>query len=56
MQNISPVFLSLLSLGGFLAAIGGFAIFAEYGFVGFVLYYFAVIIGVLELPHCFFDR
>lgn len=56
MQNISPVFLSLLSLSAFLAGIAGFAILAKYGFVGFVLYYFAVIIGVLELPHCFFDR
>jgi hypothetical protein len=56
MQNISPVFLSLLSLSAFLAGIAGFAILAKYGFVGFVLYYFAVIISVLELPHCFFDR
>jgi hypothetical protein len=56
MQNISPVFLSLLSLSGFLAAIVGFEIMAKYGFVGFVLYYFAVIISILELPHCFFDR
>lgn len=56
MQNISPVFLSLLSLSGFLAAMAGFEILAKYGFVGFALYYFAVIISILELPHCFFDR
>jgi hypothetical protein len=56
MQNISPVFLSLLSISGFLAAIAGFAIIAKYGLVGFALYYFAIVIAILELPHCFFDR
>ena len=56
MQNISPVFLSLLSLSSFVAALIGFTILANYGLIGFIFYYFAVIIGIFELPHCFFDR
>jgi len=56
MQDINPLLLSFLSVGCFLAGIAGFTVLGNYGFVGFMFYYFAFIVGSLELLHCIFDR
>jgi hypothetical protein len=56
MNNINIVFLSSLSIICFLAGMIGFIIFGSYGLVGLVLYEFVVLISVLELLHCLFDR
>lgn len=56
MQNINPLLLAFLGVGCFLAGITGFTVLGNYGFVGFIFYYFAFIVGVLEVLHCVFDR
>lgn len=56
MQDINPLLLAFLSVGCFLAGIAGFTVFGSYGFVGFMFYYFAFIVGSLEILHCIFDR
>lgn len=56
MQEINPLLLSFLSVGCFLAGIAGFTVLGNYGFVGFMFYYFAFIVGSLEMLHCIFDR
>jgi hypothetical protein len=56
MHSINTMLLGLLSLSAFIAAWAGFTIWGNFGFVGFMFYYFAVIVGSLELFHCLFDR
>jgi hypothetical protein len=56
MDSINIVFLSSLSVICFLAGLVGFMVFGSYGLVGLTLYEFAVLVGVLELLHCLFDR
>lgn len=56
MQNINILLLAFLSISSFLAGWAGFVIWGHFGFVGFMLYYFAAIVGSLELFHCLFDR
>jgi hypothetical protein len=56
MQDFNPVLLAFLSVGCFLAGIAGFEMLARYGFVGFILYYVAVLMVLLESLHCVFDR
>ena len=56
MQDINPLLLAFLSVGCFLAAIAGFTVLGNYGFMGFMFYYFAFIVGSLEMLHCIFDR
>jgi hypothetical protein len=56
MQDINLLLLSFLSVGCFLAGIAGFTVLGNYGFVGFMFYYLAFIVGSLELLHCIFDR
>ena len=55
-QDINPLLLSFLSVGCFLAGIAGITILGNYGFVGFMFYYFAFTVGSLEMLHCIFDR
>jgi hypothetical protein len=56
MDSINIVFLSSLSVICFLAGLVGFMVFGSYGLVGLTLYEFAVLVSVLELLHCLFDR
>jgi len=56
MQDINPLLLAFLSVGCFLAGIAGFTVLGNYGFVGFMFYYLAFIVGSLEMLHCIFDR
>jgi hypothetical protein len=56
MDGVNVVFLSSLSLICFLAGIAGFTLWGSYGFIGLTVYEFGVLIGVLELLHCVFDR
>ena len=56
MESINIVFLSSLSVICFLAGLVGFMVFGSYGLVGLTLYEFVVLVGVLELLHCLFDR
>jgi hypothetical protein len=56
MQDFNPVLLAFLSVSCFLAGIAGFEMLARYGFVGFILYYVAVLMVLLESLHCVFDR
>jgi hypothetical protein len=56
MDGINILFLSSLSVICFLAGLFGFMVFGSYGLVGLTLYEFVVLVGVLELLHCLFDR
>ena len=56
MQNINPLLLAFLSVGCFLAGIIGLTVLGYYGFAGFMFYYFALVVGSLEMLHCIFDR
>ncbi len=56
MDSINVVFLCSLSLICFFAGLAGFMVFGSYGLIGLTLYEFAVLLGVLELLHCLFDR
>jgi len=56
MESINTVFLSSLSVICFLAGLIGFMVFGSYGLVGLTLYEFVVLVGVLELLHCLFDK
>ena len=55
-ENINVFFLPFLSLACFLASLAGFGVWESYGFFGFMLYYLSVLVIVLELLHCLFDR
>ena len=56
MDSINIVFLASLSVICFLAGLLGFIVWGSYGLIGLTLYEFGVLIGVLELLHCLFDR
>jgi hypothetical protein len=56
MDSISIIFLSSLSVICFLAGLVGFMVWGSYGLVGLILYEFGVLVGVLELMHCLYDR
>jgi hypothetical protein len=56
MDGVNIMFLSSLSVICFLAGLVGFTVWGSYGFVGLTVYEFGVLIGVLELLHCLFDR
>jgi hypothetical protein len=55
-ENINVFFLAFLSLACFLASLAGFGVWESYGFFGFMLYYLGMLVIVLELLHCLFDR
>jgi hypothetical protein len=56
MDDIHIVFLSSLSVICLLAGLAGFTVLGSYGLVGLTLYELGVLVGVLELMHCLFDR
>ncbi len=56
MDSINILFLSSLSVICFLAGLVGFMVFGSYGLVGLTLYELVLLVGVLELLHCLFDR
>lgn len=56
MESVNIFFLAFLSIGCFLAGLAGFGVWEFYGFFGFMVYYLGVLVIVLELLHCLFDR
>jgi hypothetical protein len=56
MEDINMLFLAFLSIVSFVAGLAGFIIWENYTFFGFLLYYLGVLVTLLELLHCLFDR
>jgi len=56
MEDIGVLFLAFLSVACFAAGLAGFVIWENYTFFGFLLYYVGVLVTLLELLHCLFDR
>ena len=56
MESISIPFLAFLSIGCFAVGLAGFIVWEQYAFPGFLFYYVGVLLVLLELLHCLFDR
>lgn len=56
MESISILLLAPLSIACFVAGLAGFRIWEYSGLLGFFIYYVGLLIVLLELMHCLFDR
>jgi hypothetical protein len=56
MESISILFLAFLSIGSFAVGLAGFVVWEYYAFFGILFYYVGVLLILLELLHCLFDR
>lgn len=56
MESISILFLAFLSIGCFAVGVSGFVVWEYYSFFGLLFYYVLVLLVLLELLHCLFDR
>jgi hypothetical protein len=56
MENINILFLGFLSVGCFIVGLGGFVVLVQYTFFEFLFYFVGVLLVLLELLHCLFDR
>jgi hypothetical protein len=56
MESISILLLAPLSIVCFVAGLAGFSIWEYSGLLGFFIYYVGLLIVLLELMHCLFDR
>ena len=56
MESISILFLAFLSIGCFAVGLAGFVVWEYYSFFGILFYYVVVLLVLLELLHCLFDR
>jgi len=56
MESISILLLAPLSIACFVAGLAGFSIWEYSGLLGFFIYYVGLLIVLLELMHCLFDK
>jgi hypothetical protein len=56
MESINILLLAFLSIGSFAVGLAGFIVWENYTFFGMLFYYVVVLLVLLEVLHCLFDR
>jgi hypothetical protein len=56
MNVLSILMLAPLGVACFIAGLAGFTVWQSSGLIGFFLYYVGVLVALLELLHCIFDK